>query len=337
MHLPTTAWRAQLLSEAVRLEGERVRAAAWLDELHGVPADAEDERAAKWPPHALVDHRLAGESIEMVRRLTAQPGTLEMARRWGSGSDVEMAWRSLHAADAALLMIEDDAVVLARLPEIKASIEANLPPDDGRVDEYGKFLDGCGTDDLAASRSKIRTIKTAADSAQDAALGNLRTYRNWLWVVGTVLSAALVLVAWLHLLDNSFFKLCASATGANGACTSSVNLAEIEVAGALGGLVGAVFALNRLKAYGGPYSLPLWQALLRIPSGAAGALVGIFIMQSGVISNLAPQPANTLVTYALVFGYAPDLLLRLLDQKVNSVSESARTKNDPLRSRKARA
>jgi hypothetical protein len=88
------------------------------------------------------------------------------------------------------------------------------------------------------------------------------------------------------------------------------------------------------RAYGGPYALPLWQAILCVPFGAAAALLRMSIMQSGLITAVRPQDNGDRIRCALLFGYAPGCLVRLLDGKVNEVSESARTRNDPVRGRR---
>jgi hypothetical protein len=326
--IPNATWRAELLSEATRLEGECARAAAAIDQTRGVTATTTRENA--WLPGELENYRLASGGIDLARRAAAWPGYVRMLWRWGSGSDLETGWRSLHTADQALLEIQDPATVLARVPDLKAAVKANFSPEDRRVDESIDFLNSCSLQNVDAGRERIRAIKQAADASSDAAHSSLRNYRNWLLITGVVLLLGLVIVAVVHGFHSNFFKICQASKPRKGSCIS-VDIAEIEAAGALGGLVAAVFALRRLDAYGGPYALPLWQALLRVPSGAAGAVLGIFVMQAGILTSLKAQPDNKLIPYALFFGYAPDFMLRLLDQKANSVGDSARTKNDPLR------
>jgi hypothetical protein len=325
------------LSEVGRVHAELTRAAARLDELHKVRTP--DDRCERWLPREFDNYRVAGEQIQLARQAAAWPGYLAMLWRWGSGSDLETGWRSLHTADQALLEIQDEATVLARVPEIKAAVLANLPAEDTRRADYSAFLDKW-TNKCAASppphkpeerprvRERIRMIKRAADGCSDVAHSNLRNYRNWLLITGLVLLFALITVGFWHALHPNFFKICAADTTRR--CMPT-DILEIEAAGALGGLVAAVFALRRLDAYGGPYALPLWQALLRVPSGGAGALLGVFVMQAHVVTALSPQLDDKLIPYALVFGYTPDFVLRLLDEKVNKVGEAARTKNDPLR------
>jgi hypothetical protein len=116
--------------------------------------------------------------------------------------------------------------------------------------------------------------------------------------------------------------VCAGGPGAD--------LGQIEAAGALGGLLMALFALIRLTVYSGPVALPLWQALVRVPAGAAAALVGAFLLQGEVLSSITPQSRSGLLGYAVLFGAAPEVVLRFLDDKVNKVTAAARTENDPV-------
>jgi hypothetical protein len=66
-------------------------------------------------------------------------------------------------------------------------------------------------------------------------------------------------------------------------------------------------------------------------------VLGALLLQSGLLSTLTPQSGHKLIAWAAVFGYAPDFLLRFVDKKVNEVSATARTKNDPDQQRKANA
>src|SRR4029079_8668590 len=123
-------------------------------------------------------------------------------------------------------------------------------------------------------RDHIRTIRAAVDNVADTAHSNVRNYRNWLLIVGTVLVAGLVVLAIAHATHPSFLFICQATSSSDASCQSAgANVFELEAAGALGGLLTALFSLIRLRVYSGPYSLPLWQALIRLPAGAAGGLL----------------------------------------------------------------
>lgn len=334
---PGSTWRSLVLSEIDRLEDDWERAAAWLDSKHGV-ADPGTERATKWGQSELANYELVDRELARGRAATIRPGMFSRIWRWGSGSDMELAWRSLHAADQTLLLIQDDETVKARLPEIEAAVEANLPAGDARIDRYVAALTKG-----PLTRAQLRIIKQAADAASDASHDNVRNYRNWLLIAGSVLTVVLFALAVIHNLNPDFLKICqapqvstpagtAAAKSISSQCSAQgANVFEMELAGVLGGIVAAVWALTRMTSFTGVLALPLWQALLRIPTGAATALLGVLVLQSGLLSALVPQTEDKLVAYAAVFGYAPAYLLRMLDQKVNDVAESAATKNDPVR------
>jgi hypothetical protein len=315
-------WRAELDSRARGLD----------DELDRVQAGLPDGK-----PHrddVKANLHIAQRNIRLARDIAAGEvaddtprRAFTLLRRWASGSDMETGWRAIHAADAALLMVAPSESVKARVPEIRASLLATLGESDGRVAPYTKTLERA-EQHPNEHRDDIRTIKSAIDAASDAAHSNVRNYRNWLLIVSSVVTAGLIGVAIAHAGAGEFLYI-AERGKTNPAVGADV--AQIEAAGAVGGLLMAIVALIRLKVYSGPYALPLWQALVRIPAGAAAALAGGALLQGQVISTLSPQPRSGLLGYAVLFGAAPELVLRFLDRQVNSVSAAARTKDDPLK------
>ncbi len=105
--------------------------------------------------------------------------------------------------------------------------------------------------------------------------------------------------------------------------------------GAFGGAIAAVVAINRFSGFTDPYGLPLYQALVRIPMASATALFGVVLMQSGVLDALKPQSGTKILAYAVLFGYAQEPFLRMVDRQAGKVLDPARGKDDP--SKKAQA
>jgi hypothetical protein len=329
--ISSASWRAQVEDRARDLEGElavaraEVKSKSGDNKASGLSGRRSIEDASSWPKSRLENFGIAQRNIEVARDAVTQrsrnlPSSL---KHWASGSQVETAWRALHAAESALLMVASQDSVEARLPEMRASLTTTLGESDGRVPEYSKVLDE-SSGHVDANRNKLRVIKSAIDAASDAAHSNVRNYRNWLLIVALVVTAGLIGVAIAHAFDSDFIDIKVG--------QASADVAQLEAAGATGGLLMALFALIRLKVYSGPYALPLWQALIRVPSGAAAALVGTILLQGNLLSSLAAQTdMSALLGYATLFGAAPEILLRFLDKQVNSVSAAARTKNDPLK------
>lgn len=313
-----SAWRAAVISRVDELEDELARV--------GARPERPPEGASDWSE--TVDYRRACANLATARAAVVGSSG-HLLGRWASGSSVETARRALHAAEAALLMIQDAETVRAQLPELRAALATTLGPRDGRIAEYEAALEGCAQD-VERSRQRIRVIKSAVDAASDNARGNLRNYRNWLIIIGVIALVGLVIAAIVHALQPRFLFICQAVSAADHACgPNGANVAEFEGVGALGGLIAALFALRRLNVYSGPYALPLWLALLRVPAGAAGALVGVLLLQGGLVNALVPQPKGPLLASAVVFGAAPEVVLRLLDQKANSVGSAAANKSDP--------
>jgi hypothetical protein len=326
MTLTDVTWRAQVEARARDLEADLQRARAAALTSGDVPT-------------GLLDFEIAAQNIALARNVAAAtPRALTWAwlRQWSSGSDIETAWSALHQAEAALTVVLPPETTLARLPDLRANLNSALGGDP-RLAEYLKTLDQIQPSDPKSltdqDRQTIRAITDVATAISDAAHSNIRNYRNWLLIVSGVVSGALIAVAVAHAADSNFL-LIKSARSASGA---GADVGEIEVAGAIGGLLMALFALIRLTIYSGPVALPLWQALVRIPAGAAAGLVGSLLLQGELVSAIVPQGRSGLLGYAVLFGAAPELILRFLDEKVNEATAAARPKDPAQPSTGAKA
>jgi len=310
-------WRAQVQARVDDLQGE-------LERIRG----HDPPPRSSWAD--VPDYAIAERNIKQAANVAADVPCLlswTWLRRWASGSDVETAWGALHRAEAALQMILPVKTVKARLSDLRAGLSSTLAGD-GRVEEYTRALQQLETAEIGPEqRECIRAIKSAIDSTSDAAYSNIRNYRNWLLMISAIVTAGLILVAVAHSRNSEFLYIPeAHSTARHGA-----DVAQLEAAGAIGGLLMALFALIRLKVYSGPVALPLWQALVRVPAGAAAGLVGAILLQSQLLNSIVPQSRTGLLGYAVLFGAAPEILLRFLDNKVNEATAAARPTNDPLK------
>jgi hypothetical protein len=155
-------------------------------------------------------------------------------------------------------------------------------------------------------------------------------------VVLTLFLALTAIVAWN---DPTLFSVCGPAatagagtalapTASQTACPHgsgpvSGDVLMIELLGALGGLLSAVFFLKGLQAVRGPYGLPLAQGILKVPTGAAVALVGIWVLQRGVLGLLTPQSGDKIIAYAVLFGFAQQALTSALDTRATALIGTA--------------
>lgn len=320
------AWRTLALRRADALTNE-VERALLANPQTSAGADAD------------IAVRALNRARDAARPLDGLRDRLRALRHAWTGSEVETAWHSLHDAEQALITIRPESAVRAWLPELRAAVRALLPPRDPRIEEYTAALTLQGGQPL--DREQVRAIKRVCDTASDTAHANVRTYRNIVISLGLALLAFAAGLAIWNGVDSSFLRVCEAAreqpvrgqpAGTTVTpCTGSVGLLELEVAGMLGGLIAALWALLRIDVLSGPYRVALYQALLRIPAGAVVAVFAALLVQSGALDVLVPQQGDKVVAYAVLFGFAPEPLLRKLDERATGLMGKARTRNDPVK------
>lgn len=318
-HTPRTAWRilarnqARILFDLVReiesseppLTAEQKADARLIRECIGRAV-----WAASWKPHRIRD----------------------VVKDWYSGASIETAWSELHSASERLLLIQPAGRVLARVSDINAALRSNLKADDPRLSVATAWLSTLATktpsDITPEDRDQLVAYQRIADIAGDEAHENVRSFRNLLIAVGASITVALVALGVLHAVDPHFIDLATTHAGPH---ADAVELWQVELVGALGGLIAAVFTVAKLGGFGGPYRLPAYQALIRVPAGAAVSIAAVVLVQSGQVKELNGQTGLGILAVALVFGYSPDILLRLMDQKATAVLGQAQSKDDPGR------
>lgn len=312
-----SAWQTWVTNEADRLE----------DELRLLPPDPPDGVSAHAYAAAMA---MAGEKIQHAREAST-PVRLDSLKDRYSGARIETSWAALHRAEEALLGVQPAVAVVAQIPDLVAAVRNNLTTDDPRfetyLDELKEIDPACRPQASSLTplqRAQVRAIRRAANIASDAAHGVVRKWRNVLMAVGSFVTLLVVALAIVHAAVPKFLPL----TGPGG---GGAEVWAVEAVGAFGGSVAAVLAVNRFSGFADPYGLPFYQALLRIPMAAATALLGAILMQASVLGALRPQEGSKLLAYSLLFGYAQEPLLRLVDRQAGKVLDPARTKDDPSR------
>lgn len=317
-HTPRTAWRILARNQA-RILFDLVR-----EIESSEPPSTAEQRA---------DARLIRECIgRAVWAASWRPRRRrDVIKDWYSGASIETAWSELHSASQQLLLIQPAGRVLARVSDISAALRSNLKPDDPRLPIGTTYLGTLKTpaDITPEARDQLVGYQRIADIAGDEAHENVRSFRNLLIAIGASITVALIGLGVLHAVDPHFIDL--ASTNAGPHPPDAVELWQVEVIGALGGLIAAVFTVAKLGGFGGPYRLPAYQALIRVPAGAAVSIAAVVLIQSGQIKAFDSQSGLGILAVALIFGYSPDVLLRLMDQKATAVLSQAQSKDDPAR------
>jgi hypothetical protein len=77
-------------------------------------------------------------------------------------------------------------------------------------------------------------------------------------------------------------------------------------------------------------------AVLKLPTGAVTALLGLLLMRGGFVPGLSALDTSAqILAWALIFGYAQQLFTRLVDQQAHTVLHTVRGGGDRARARPA--
>jgi hypothetical protein len=105
---------------------------------------------------------------------------------------------------------------------------------------------------------------------------------------------------------------------------SGWDAAVVEIVGLVAAAIAAAAALRNVRGTSTPYSLPVALAVLKLPTGALTALLGLLLMRGGFVPGLSALDSSAqIIAWALVFGYSQQLLTRLVDNQAQTVLQGA--------------
>jgi hypothetical protein len=108
--------------------------------------------------------------------------------------------------------------------------------------------------------------------------------------------------------------------------TSSWDVPMVQLIGLIAAAVATAAALRGLRGTSTPYSLPIALAVLKLPTGALTAVLGILLMRGEFIPGLSALDTSAqILAWAIVFGYAQQLLTRMVDQRAQGVLDDIGT------------
>jgi hypothetical protein len=98
----------------------------------------------------------------------------------------------------------------------------------------------------------------------------------------------------------------------------------IELIGLAAATLAAAAAVRRIHGTSTPYGVPFAVAVVKLPSGALTAALGLLLMRADFIPGLSAldSPAQ-IIGWAIIFGYAQQLFTRLVDQRAQTVLDGA--------------
>lgn len=296
-------WRAREMVTVLAMRDDLVRVA--------------DKDRSK-PEFEIVKQRLA-----LAESILLRSSRMRSRRRWFTGSDPELVLGAFATAGQAMTALVSEEELRATLPDLRSSITAYLP--DNTV--AAQAVDHLLADVASIDRSQLREIRRAVDDSRVEAMAHVKNFQNKLLVLSAVLACGLAVVTAVQALDPTRIPLLMDGVRQPQAWDAF----EVMVLGSVGGAFAALIAAAGQRGYRGPYSLGLTQSLVKLPAGAATALIGVLLLQHGLVGVQGPQSREVALAYAALFGYAQQLGTRLLDQKGEEMLQAARSKHDPAK------
>ncbi len=244
-------------------------------------------------------------------------------------------WMSVHRADEQLILIADDAWVQARTDRIQARLTVEpLDSEGSGSSRYQAFLADLLQRRLEpnrvvfddAARTRLAFILRQLNRRSEVAEAKLRSFRNVLIGLQLALLLMIVGIAIAAIAEPRLWSLCGPAPeGGALVCPDGtkspgpLDVSLVELMGGLGGLLSAIFFIAGLDNFPNPHGIQLVQGLLKVPAGAALALVVTLLVQRGTLEVVAPQPGTRALPLAVLLGFAQQIVTTALDRRARGL------------------
>jgi hypothetical protein len=244
------------------------------------------------------------------RVASARTSPLGELRIWLTGAEIDEAWRAVHAAEEQMVLALPDAAVSAQVPELAAGVRTQLPANDERASGYLQTLAAISTTGHV-DREQLKAIRATLNDLRDESFANVRGFRNV--ALGAVVALTAVAIALVFdAPGDEWLPICAPKA------KECATVGQIEIVGALGGLLGVVAALYSFQGGSGPYALPAVLAVLKVPAGALTGLLGAMWMQSEQF-GLKSHPGSSVLAYVALFGFAQQAITTFADRQAGQI------------------
>jgi hypothetical protein len=334
--LPTQAWREEALARAVEIQA----LSDWVDKLR--------EQEPLGEKYADADKRLA-DAIKS--HVAAVCKAVSGGRpRMHTSARLTRATNNIHAAETNLLRRAPLRFFRGELPNMDAHVRRHLPLDDPRrerIDDIARKERERNDDGVLDSRERESIIAAmrAASSAAAREQQRVRSFGAIISWASALLFVIAGLVAILGFLQPEMLALCfePQATPTQPAVlvcptaespvtdggdidpvvrgtVSKWDVPLIEFIGMVAaGVTGAV-ALRRIQGTATPFTVPVVLNILKLPTGALTAVLGLMLMRGGFVPGLtALDTTPQIIAWAVIFGASQQLFTGMVDRQAASV------------------
>jgi hypothetical protein len=196
----------------------------------------------------------------------------------------------------------------------------------------------------------------AASAESRWKVARLRSFRNVLGVASLVLAVGAVGLGVLGWVNPKALPICftpanvvcatsttavagvapQSASGAQTAASQAAtdrtmrrvasgwDITVVELLGLLAASIAAAAAIRKVEGTSTPYGLPVAVAVLKLPTGALTALLGLLLMRGNFVPGLSALDSSAqILAWAILFGYAQELFTKFVDAQAQTVLAGA--------------
>lgn len=264
---------------------------------------------------------------------------------------VGSALASVHAAEELLLRRGPTAYVKGQLPDIHSDVRKHLDANDPRRIRFEALLarrpDAFAFPHEEEAIENIVVASTATHTAYRREFAQLRNFRKiLLWCAGILTAIAVGLGIW-GLVEPRDLSLCFNPQEANkivcptneshfdeqaptppgsdvddvvAGSAAPVDIFLVMVVGLVAAAISGAASLRRIEGTSTPYTLSVALALMKLPTGALTAVLGLMLMRGGFIPGLtALDSSPQILAWAVVFGAAQQLVTGLVDRQAQDV------------------
>ena len=284
---------------------------------------------------------------------TAKQAALERSKRRAgvAGADVTRVLTNIHAAEADLLRLAPIEYLFGQLTTVQAYVREHLPARDPRRAQLEAIVTAADGSKLEEhQRGALVAAAREANAEARREVTRVRSFRNVLLITAMVLTLAATGIAVIGIVEPSVIPLCfhpgdkvvcptqESPAGAENpdidaafaGTASSWDLPLVELIGLMAAAVAAAVALRGIKGTTTPYGLPVALALLKLPTGALTAFLGLVLMRGQFVPGLSALDSSAqILAWAVVFGYAQQLFTGLVDAQAQHVLNDVSGKSPP--------
>lgn len=269
---------------------------------------------------------------------------------WSGSAAREGVYSNIRNAEVLLIQLVSDEEAAGRVSEVMALVKDHLGADDPRRVRLDMRLRSIISGGITPSdRDLIARALDAAYCSLDDELARVRSLRNILWAATVLVLLGVVSLAVYGATSPSSLSLCFKpGTGSENqvdvVCPTAeyqgkpkdidpsrladpTDILTIEIAGLIGAALTVIASLRRIRGTDSPYMLPLASAVLKFPTGALSAFLGLLLIRGAFVPGLSDLDSRAQVlAWAAAFGAAQHLVTRLVDSRAQeTLSEVGRT------------